>query len=722
MASRVDCQIRLLIVRAFERNSLANEWDPQGSHGASEFVSQAGAAESGLVVFESRQAPGYSDQPKDPLSRFYLVIAGHPSCECGGRQYVLGPDTICHVPAGLPHRKEVRPKDAVLTYVIHYRPGLLSARLNAQLTGLGIAKLDLGSTIVNQARMVRSIFQEMLFEQKYRQEGWEVILQSRLMDLVVRVLRLLCRRGRKDFPAFEPGSDSTDRVARYALQLKSQFFRQESIADVARSVGLGSRQFGELFRKITGQSWRQYVLGLRLKHAEELLSETDRSASAVAFESGFDDLSNFYHCFKAAHNCAPLAYREQRRVRLPVKMVTVFEASRTSQSSPGFRFRGMKGWSWTTDQYLEEIPTLAGLKMNFLMNCYRSMSVSQPGEPWCNKWWRPMTEPKKQAFARIIRACRENGITFCFALHPQLASPRPLNPASMEDREKFFQHYVWAQGQGVKWFSVCLDDTSWGPCGPETCGRTHAELVNRIFERLQSDDSDAQMICCPAAFWGDGTNPEHHAYLTALGRDLHQDVYVFWNGDAIVTPRITRVAAESYRRAVQHRLFLWDNYPVNDGSPTLHLGPLGGREADLCEVIEGYLSNPMCAQNQINRIPLATSADYAYNPKAYNPARSIGQAILRLGKTLAEQQVLKDLVDAYPGFIVAGGGTGTNPVRARFGNLHAEPGPDSAACKFIRQIEDIASRLAKLFPSQFPATRQIVLSDVQWMKQQLGRK
>ena len=462
------------------------------------------------------------------------------------------------------------------------------------------------------------------------------------------------------------------------------------------------------------------MLSLRLKHAAELLSETDRSVSAVAFESGFDDLSNFHHCFKSAHGCSPLAYRQLRRVHLPAKTLASSQPELRSLSPAGFRFRGMKGWSWTMEQYLEEIPTLASLRMNFLMNCYRSMSVSEPGAPWCNEWWKPMTSEKKQAFSRIISACEENEITFCFAMHPQLASPRPLDPASNEDVDAFFQHYAWALDQGVKWFSVCLDDTSWGAGPPGNCGKVHAALVNSIFERLQAEDGDVQMIFCPSAFWGNGTNPEHNSYLSAIARDLHPKVYVFWNGDAIVTPRVTRVAAESYKRVVQHRLFQWDNYPVNDGSPTLHLGPLSGREADLCEVVEGYLSNPMCSQNQINRLPLATAADYAFNPKAYNPARSIGQSIQRLGKTGPQQQVLKELVEAYPGFIVAGGGTGTNPVRSKFGSLLAQGGDRLAARAFIGQFENLADRLAKLFPNQFPATRKTIQGDLLWMKRQLG--
>jgi AraC-like DNA-binding protein len=670
----------------------------------------------GLVVSESQQGPGRSDEREEACSKFILVLSGQARWECGGRRHMLGPDTICHLPAGLKYSQETLPSSPFLAYTIRYRPELLSTGIGSQLAALGMVPLDLGNTTSNQVRVVRSIFQEMLFEQAARQEGWEAILHSRLMDLAVRVLRLVNRRGGSEPPVFEPGSDSTDRVARYSARLRSRFFRQETIVEAARSVGLSRRQFAELFRKVTGQSWRQYVLGLRLKHAAELLAGTDRSVSAVAFECGFDDLSNFHHCFKSVHGCSPLAYREQRRVRLPASASALPELAHTSPRAPAFKFRGIKGWSWTVEQYLEEIPVLASLRMNFLMNCYLSMSPSPPGQPWCNEWWKPMPEATKSGFASVIRSCREHGIAFCFAMHPQLDSPRFLDFRRAKDLERFYQHYAWAQSQGVRWFSICLDDTSWGTAGPGALGAAHAGFVNTIFNRLQAGDSAAQAILCPAVFWGDGSNPDECAYLEAVARQLHTDVYVFWNGDAIVTPRITRVAAESYKRVVNHRLFLWDNYPLNDGSPTLHLGPVSGREANLCEIIDGYLSNPMRTQNQINRIPLATCADYAYNPQAYNPARSIGQAIFRLGKTGAQRQVLKELVEAYPGFIVAGGGTGTNPVRLKLGSLLQQAGGQSAAQGFIRHIEDIATRLAKLFPAQFLATRKTIRDDIVWMK------
>jgi hypothetical protein len=445
------------------------------------------------------------------------------------------------------------------------------------------------------------------------------------------------------------------------------------------------------------------------------------------------------YCAIAA-NGAPAA-TPLLNVQLPQDRRPLPEPLPPGKCEPGFKFRGIKGWVWTPAQYLEEIPVLASYKMNFLMNCYGSLFVAGKPRASRNEWWKPIPEPTKQAFAKVFRAARDNGITFCFAVHPQLHSLRPLNLESAEDLDSYYQHFAWAQSQGVHWFSVSLDDVNWGTRGPAAGGAEHARFVNTIFDRLRRQDPTIQLIFCPVPYWGDGTQPDHRAYLQALGSDLHPDVYVFWTGDGETTPHITRRAAESYKGIVKHRLFLWDNYPVNDGYPTLHLGPVSGRAPDLCEVIDGYLSNPMATQNQINRLPLATCADYAYNPWAYDPQRSIGQAILRLcesgtrpylpsphaneaasrpsSKTLAQRQLLKDLVEAYPGFIVTGGRTSANPVRKTFERLAAQHDAHAAALEFCHQIEDISTRLAREFPHQFPATRKTVADDVAWMNQRL---
>ncbi|MGB9624863.1 MAG: beta-N-acetylglucosaminidase domain-containing protein [Phycisphaerae bacterium] len=382
---------------------------------------------------------------------------------------------------------------------------------------------------------------------------------------------------------------------------------------------------------------------------------------------------------------------------------------------PGFKFRGTKGWMWTPQQYMAEIPVLAKYRMNFLMNCYTSMCDVEHykwGDPNVNRWWEPLPEEKKAAYAKVVKACREQGVSFCFSMNPNLCSKRFVNSGNPADVDALWQHYAWAQGLGVKWFNISLDDISQG-----IDAAAQAKVVNEILRRLREKDPGARMIFCPTYYWGDGTGKEQKPYLETLAQELDRDVYVFWTGDAVVG-RITRKAAETFRGIVQRRLFLWDNYPVNDAQPTMHLGPVTGRDADLCEVIDGYMSNPLCQQNEANRIPLLTCADYAYNPGAYDPARSIGQAIVHLAETPAQRNVMRDLVEAYPGMLIYGNGnTGFNAVRHKYAQITGMPHSRQAAQAYIKYLERLAVRIKEAFPHGYAAEKKTLDTDIQWLRQ-----
>jgi hypothetical protein len=168
---------------------------------------------------------------------------------------------------------------------------------------------------------------------------------------------------------------------------------------------------------------------------------------------------------------------------------------------------------------------------------------------------------------------------------------------------------------------------------------------------------------------------------------------------------------------VNHRLIIWDNCPVNDRNPTLHLGPVTGRDPDLCEIASGYMSNPLCPQNDINRIPLFTCADYAYDPAAYDPLRSIGQAILALAPTAPQQQGLKHLVELYPGMLLYGDmRTGFNPVWERFSALLKSPDGRAGTHAFKERVQSVLEELDTVFPGRYTQTKETLRSHLEQMK------
>ena len=392
---------------------------------------------------------------------------------------------------------------------------------------------------------------------------------------------------------------------------------------------------------------------------------------------------------------------------LPDRKDSFIERADAGEQPSGFAIRGIKGLAWTPDQYLKEIPVLANYKMNFMMNCYLSFFTRPKGaeyewKTWDhlkNEWWLPLTPQVKTDYEKIFKAAKANKIDFCFSIHPQLASARPANLRSEEDFKILASHYLWAQSKGVEWFSVTIDDiTITDGSDHTTYGEDQALYVNKLLALLRKKNKKVKMIFCPTHYAGLGKDPKEKAYLETIAKVLDKDVYVFWTGPQVTSPFITSEDARTFKDLVQHKLILWDNFPVNDNiTSTAHLGPLNGRAKDLHTVIDGFMSNPMGLQSEINRIPMFTIADYAYNPTAYDPKSSIGQAILHQTDDKAKQQVLYELTKLYTGRI----DVGFNPVVFQFDNITKSAFSEYLAKAYLTNFRKIKSEFEQAFPKDY---------------------
>jgi hypothetical protein len=134
------------------------------------------------------------------------------------------------------------------------------------------------------------------------------------------------------------------------------------------------------------------------------------------------------------------------------------------------------------------------------------------------------------------------------------------------------------------------------------------------------------------------------------------------------------------------------------------------------------MSNPLCPQNDINRIPLFTCADYALSPAAYDPLRSIGQAIEALAPDAPQQQALKHLVELYPGMLLYGRtGTGYNPVLERFRALLQSPDGKARAKAFKTRVRSVLEELDTAFPGQYKKTKETLRSHLDQMSEDFPR-
>ena len=82
-----------------------------------------------------------------------------------------------------------------------------------------------------------------------------------------------------------------------------------SVEDVARVVGLHPNYALSLFTSVMRVPIRKFIIRMRLVRARALLFESNLSIANVAFQSGFNSLSQFYSHFRRGYGVTPLELR-----------------------------------------------------------------------------------------------------------------------------------------------------------------------------------------------------------------------------------------------------------------------------------------------------------------------------------------------------------------------------------------------------------------------------
>jgi transcriptional regulator GlxA family with amidase domain len=106
-------------------------------------------------------------------------------------------------------------------------------------------------------------------------------------------------------------SVSEPRVCRALLLMEQNLARPIAVAAVAAEVGLSARQLERLCRQHVGMAPASLYRQVRMRYANWLIENTDRSVTEIANDAGFADCAHFSRQFKDTYGLSPSTRRLQ---------------------------------------------------------------------------------------------------------------------------------------------------------------------------------------------------------------------------------------------------------------------------------------------------------------------------------------------------------------------------------------------------------------------------
>lgn len=270
----------------------------------------------GSVYFcDLLEAPWTKEFSDDESASFHLIRRGNCYAEIDGQTEQLGPGDLIFLGPGIKHRLfKKRDSDSALQSV---DSTLLLCGYCKFNTDRKTPLLDVfpNTVIIRQEEIaqhpwLKSTFEQLSSEFMSQSPGSELIV-NRLTEIVlIELVRI-------NF-----GNDSSnsflqalhDKSISMALRLIHGDIKQNWTLEIlSERVALSRAAFAKRFKQLVGQPMFQYLTGLRMQKASELLHDTKLPVVEIAEQVGYESDLAFVRVFKKFYDVTPTKFRAQQK-------------------------------------------------------------------------------------------------------------------------------------------------------------------------------------------------------------------------------------------------------------------------------------------------------------------------------------------------------------------------------------------------------------------------
>lgn len=240
-----------------------------------------------------------------------FVLSGDRKLETPDKTYFVHSGNISPMPRNLYHRTSATSGKLFARYGVRFTPYIaqrLISHLGEEvfLDVMSHLSYELEPDIQQEMTL---LFQKMLYEYEHYDQHSEFIMQGLLEQIVIGIVR----HG-KIAESAEIRLNITDDLILHALAyIDKHYAENPTIEELSSLVGLSPSHFMKRFRECVGSSYKTYIRRYKVKLAQELLTNTNKSIDTIAEELGYCNTNYLSSTFKKTTGSTPLSFRKNHR-------------------------------------------------------------------------------------------------------------------------------------------------------------------------------------------------------------------------------------------------------------------------------------------------------------------------------------------------------------------------------------------------------------------------
>jgi len=158
------------------------------------------------------------------------------------------------------------------------------------------------NTFRDDGGKIKALLLAMLEEYHEQAPGYQQIIHSRIIEILVMTMRKIYLEYRQD-----QHEQDMEQIVKY---ISTNYMNDITLKDICRQFNYSFSYMSMKFKKTLGLTYIEYLQKTRVEQSMRLLSNTDASVVEIAQIVGYRDIKSFYTVFKRFANTTPAKFRK----------------------------------------------------------------------------------------------------------------------------------------------------------------------------------------------------------------------------------------------------------------------------------------------------------------------------------------------------------------------------------------------------------------------------
>ncbi|MBO5845748.1 MAG: helix-turn-helix transcriptional regulator [Clostridia bacterium] len=210
-------------------------------------------------------------------------------------------------------------------YVLKLHPSLILAISSHEQGAAYLLKLAVfkdGDKIVWSADECRAlgilrIMDILLDEYKEEKYGYDIALKTYGLQLLLVVMRSLEDNGYGIVIDEDSNEKLYRRIYDAIIHINKHYAEDITALDCSRELFMSYSYFSRSFKRMTGKSFTDYLVNVRINRAEKALLSSEKPITQIAAECGFNNTAYFSAVYKRLKGQSPSVARRAAGINMP---------------------------------------------------------------------------------------------------------------------------------------------------------------------------------------------------------------------------------------------------------------------------------------------------------------------------------------------------------------------------------------------------------------------